>query len=264
MSPTHPLTRAAAAAAILAVLAGCSTSHDKDPNRPGAEAATRISPGEGPGSSSPTGSVTPSGTVPDSPAPAGPASSAGSSSAAPDSQSLTDWPSEPAPGTAVPVVKSQVIKRGYTGESYLNRFAATWGITLDTRQKVEFPGRPTVWHTSGVKRSGEVATSIAAVWSLDGDLISLSCSVTASATKRADFLHDCASLDHPGAAPASATAWLDAMEPRVANAFASGQGTVIDSPLHRSGPVATVLQKARDASYGGDYYQLRSFGTGSS
>ncbi|MFF1903620.1 hypothetical protein [Kitasatospora sp. NPDC058218] len=50
----------------------------------------------------------------------------------------------------------------------------------------------------------------------------------------------------------------------MANAFTSGQGTVIDSPLYRSGPVATVLQKARDSSYGGDYYHLYSFDTGSS
>ncbi len=254
MSPAHTLTRAVAAVALLAALAGCSAAHHQDANPTGGASSTRLGPGDGPDSPSPTGSVAqPS------------AGSTTSSGASPDSQNLADWPSEPADGTKVPEFRSQVIKPGYTGESYLNRLAASWGITMEARQKIEFPGRPDTWHTSGSKQSGETRRTIAALWSLDGDLILLSCFVAASDTERAEFLHACASLDHPEAAPAATRTWLDAMVPQVDGAFASGKkGAVIDSPLHRSGPVATVLQKAHDTSRGGDYYQLYSFGTGAS
>ncbi len=113
-------------------------------------------------------------------------------------------------------------------------------------------------------RSVVVTEAVTAVWSLDGELKSLSCSVSASVQKHAYFLHDCARLDHLGVVPASAEAWLDAMEPRVDSNYAAAKGAGIDSPLHRAGPVATVLQKAHDTRHGGDYYQLYSFGTGSS
>ncbi|WP_331745215.1 hypothetical protein [Kitasatospora sp. NBC_01300] len=242
MSPTHPVTRLAAAAATLAVLVGCSSSHDKEPNRPGAEAVTRPGPGEGP----------------DLPPPAG---TAAPSSAAPGVGSPADWPTEPVAAAEAPTVRSQVIKAGYTGESYLNHVATTWGITMKARENVDFPGRPTVWHASGVKQDGNTAMWIAAAWTIDGDLTTWSCHVTATAAKQADFLHDCAGLDHPGAEPESTKTWLDAMKPRVDTAFAAGRAPV-DSPLHRSGPVASMLQKGPDGTYGGDYYELRTFGVG--
>ncbi|MCX5209123.1 hypothetical protein OG689_07460 [Kitasatospora sp. NBC_00240] len=261
MSAAHTLKRtvaAVAAVASLVVLTGCSASHSKDADKPGVGSGAQLGPGEGEESPSPAGA----GTSPGSGATPSP-SSTGSSGAVPDPQSLASWPAEPVDATKVPDFRSQVIKPGYTGESYLDHLAVTWGITLEARQKIDFPGRPTVWHTSGVKQSGETKTAIAAVWSLDGDLMSVSCLVTAAAPRRADFLHDCASMSHPGAAPAAAKAWLDEVEPRVDATFASGKGTAVDSPLHRAGPVATVLQKSRDASYGGDRYELYAFGTGS-
>ncbi|MFF3001931.1 hypothetical protein ACFVTF_03875 [Kitasatospora sp. NPDC057940] len=175
--------------------------------------------------------------------------------------SPADWPTEPVAAAEAPTVRSQVIKAGYTGESYLNHVATTWGITMKAREKVDFPGRPTVWHASGVKEDGNTAMWIAETWTIDGDLTTWSCHVTATAAKQADFLHDCAGLDHPGAEPESTKTWLDAMKPRVDTAFAAGRAPV-DSPLHRSGPVASMLQKGPDGTYGGDYYELRTFGVG--
>ncbi|MFC5667831.1 hypothetical protein ACFP3U_33315 [Kitasatospora misakiensis] len=183
----------------------------------------------------------------------------------PDAQSLADWPTEPVAVTDPRVAAvAQVIKPGYSGESYLDGLVTTWGITLKARERIDFPGRPPVWHTSGVKEDGDTTMWIAAVWSLDGDLIKLACHVTAAAVKQADFLHDCAGLDYPGAEPAAAKSWLDAMEPRVDAVFATDRKVAIDSPLHRSGPVAFLLRKAPDATYGGDSYELLPFGTGSS
>ncbi|WP_328953442.1 hypothetical protein [Kitasatospora purpeofusca] len=203
------------------------------------------------------------GSGPELPAPP-PTSAALPSTAASAERGLEDWPTEPTAAAAVPEVTSQVIGPGYTGGAYVSRLAATWGITPKERERIDFPGRPPVWHSSGVVRHGDTVMWIAALWSFDGELIYLTCQVTATAAKQAAFLRDCAGLDHPGARPAAAKAWLDGMKPRVDTAFAAAGGIQIYSPLLRSGPVASVLSKLSDPSLGGDAYELRSFGTGPS
>ncbi|MFJ1751604.1 hypothetical protein [Kitasatospora sp. NPDC088134] len=232
----------AAAVALLAVLAGCSSFHHPDASRPAGAVSAEPVPTERSAPPSLAASASPGGAA---------------------ARGLADWPTEPVADKEAPEIKAAVIKPGYTGESALNRLTAAWGLSMEARQRVDFPGRPTVWHAAGSKRGGGTVTSIAAVWSLDGNLMSLSCYVTASVPRGVDFLRDCVDLDLPGAAPVSATAaWLDAVEPRVDSAFAAGHGAAVDSPLHRSGTAAAVLQRAHDESYGGDYYHLHVFGTG--
>ncbi|MFB8238711.1 hypothetical protein ACFC58_19370 [Kitasatospora purpeofusca] len=162
------------------------------------------------------------------------------------------------------MIKGQVIGPGYTGGAYLSRLAATWGITPKERERVDFPGAPPVWHSSGVAQHGDTAMWIAAVWSFDGELVSLVCHVTTTAAKQAAFLRDCAGLDHPEARPAAAKAWLDGMKPRIDTAFAAAKGSSMTSPLLRSGPAAFQLWRVPDLTYGGDAYELRAFGTGPS
>ncbi|MDY0816188.1 hypothetical protein [Kitasatospora purpeofusca] len=186
------------------------------------------------------------------------------STSAPAVRGPEDRPTEPTAAAAAPEVTSQVIGPGYTGRAYLSRLAATWGIPPKDRERIDFPGRPPGWHSSGVVRHGDTALWIAAVWDFDGELMSLTCQATVSAAKQAAFLRDCAGLDHPAARPAAAKDWLDGMKPRVDAAFTAGGGTPTDSPLLRSGSVAFVLQKLSDPSSGGDAYVLRSFGTGPS
>ncbi|MEK2494854.1 hypothetical protein WN990_35455 [Kitasatospora purpeofusca] len=233
--PGRSPARVVVGAVVLLALVGCSASGNRG-------SASQSSGPELP-ALPPTGTAAPS--TADSPA-----------------RGLEDWPTEPTAAATVPEVTSQVIGPGYTGGAYVSRLASTWGITPKERERIDFPGRPPVWHSSGVVRHGDTVMLIATLWSFDGELIYLTCQVTATAAKQAAFLRDCAGLDHPGARPAAAKAWLDGMKPRVDTAFAAAGGIQIYSPLLRSGPVASVLSKLSDPSLGGDAYELRSFGTG--
>ncbi|MFF7456981.1 hypothetical protein [Kitasatospora sp. NPDC008115] len=193
----------------------------------------------------------------------------------PDLRTLADWPDEPvAEQSALPPIKAQVIEPGYTGEAFLKRLAARRGITLKARQKIDFPGRPSVWHAAGKAEAGGTVRSIAAVWSEGGELMSVFCSVTAStsatdsasapasAANRNAFLRECADPGRPRAAPTEVRAWLDGMVPRVDQVFATGPNLIVTSPLLRRGPTAAFLRKYHDAERAADTYVLRLFGTG--
>ncbi|MFE7192613.1 hypothetical protein [Kitasatospora sp. NPDC057541] len=179
-----------------------------------------------------------------------------------DTRTVADWPDRPVTGeSALPPLRARVIEPGYTGETFLKRLAAGRGITLKEREKVDFPGPP-VWHAAGEKADGGVVEWIAAVWSFDGELERVTCSVTATAVDRIAFLRQCAGADRPAGTPAEVRAWLDGMVPRVDELFATGPGLTVTSPLLRRGATAAFLRKWHREDRGGDTYELHLFGTG--
>ncbi len=70
----------------------------------------------------------------------------------------------------------------------------------------------------------------------------MTCTAPKKAPGRARFLRDCSGLDHPGADPKAAAAWLDGMTPRVDAAYEKA-GALVESPLYRSGQAATYLRE---------------------
>ncbi|MEE4492155.1 hypothetical protein [Streptomyces sp. BE230] len=160
------------------------------------------------------------------------------------STDLSDWPSAPATRDKIPQGRRAVpLASGYTGRAFLDRLAKTWHIAMRPREKVDVragDAAPPVWHSAGTSAGGSALT-VAAVWTLSGDLDSVTCTAPKKAPGRARFLRDCAGLDHPGADPKAAAAWLDGMTPRVDTAYEKA-GAVVESPLYRSGPAATYLR----------------------
>ncbi|MDR3035645.1 MAG: hypothetical protein LBV78_21510, partial [Kitasatospora sp.] len=181
MKPTSTARRTAPALVLLAVLAGCSApSHHGAPT-----GSASLLPGEGPVGGS-AAAPEPAASAPVSAAPFDPAA----------------WPTEPAPVSGGQGPVAVVVEAGYSGEAYLQRLAATWGVTMEDRAKVDFPGRPTVWHRTGHRTADGPALSISATWTEGGDLELAGCTAALNAPRAAEFLADCARLDYPGADPA--------------------------------------------------------------
>ncbi|RKE18791.1 hypothetical protein [Streptomyces sp. TLI_171] len=241
MSLAGAVRRSVPAVALLAVLAGCSASSHHDVPSGGAS----LLPGEGP--------VGESAAAPE-PAPSG--------SAAAKPFNPSDWPTEPAPASSVQGPVAVVVKAGYSGEAYLQRLATAWGVTMEARAKVDFPGRPTVWHQTGRRTADGSVLSISATWTEGGDLELAGCTATVSAPKDAEFLADCARLDYPGADPTASADWVQGMLPRLHSAFETAKGAAMDSPLRQAGPVGLILQEGNDPSKNGDYRAVYLFGTG--
>jgi hypothetical protein len=232
----------AAALAAGALLTGCSSHPGSSPG-----SASSWSPGPGEGEITPftSGAATPSPSA---------------------TFDLHDWPTRPATSDKVPAaVPNAVLAKGYTGVDYVARLTKRWHITLSPKKKNDFDAdddRPAVWFSSGVTHpSAGTELSVAVVWSLDGDVKSLTCAAGRTATGRADFLRQCIELDHPDAHPAAAARWLSTTTPAVDKLHDQTEKTV-DSPLYRSGSAATVL-----VEYGGGKdgatYSLRVFGAAS-
>ncbi|MBX9394237.1 hypothetical protein K4749_11655 [Streptomyces sp. TRM72054] len=237
----------AAALAAGALLTGCS-SHPG--SSPGSGSSASPGPGEGEITSSATSSAPKAAATP-------------SPSATAD---LDDWPNRPATSDKVPdAVPNAVIAKGYTGADYLARLTKRWHITLSARKKNDFDAdddRPAVWFSSGVAHpTAGTELSVAVVWSLDGDLKSLTCAAGRTAPGRADFLRQCVELDHPDAHPEAAARWLTTTTAAV-DKLHDRTGKTVDSPLYRSGSAATVLV-VYGAGKDGATYSLRVFGTAS-
>ncbi|MGW1746941.1 hypothetical protein ACWCRD_15290 [Streptomyces sp. NPDC002092] len=232
----------AAALAVCALIAGCSSPHGSSP---GSASSTSAGPGEGEVTPSATATTTPSATA---------------------TPGLDDWPTKPATADKFPTgIHSTAFAKGYTGADFLARLAKRWNITLSARKKNDFKAHdawPAVWISSGSAHpTSGIELSIAVVWSLDGDLESLTCTADRKATGHADFLRQCVGLDHPGAHPQTAASWLKTTTPAVDKAFTQAKKAV-GSPLHRSGPAATYLQEY-GAGQAGATYSLRIFGAAS-
>ncbi|MGW4813837.1 hypothetical protein ACWEPB_19655 [Kitasatospora cineracea] len=238
MKPTSTARRTAPALVLLAALAGCSAPprHDGGP------------PDQVPADPSVQLSATPSAPV------------SAAVSAAPFDPAA--WPTEPAPVSGRQGPVAVVVEAGYSGEAYLQRLAATWGVTMEERAKVDFPGRPAVWHRTGRRTADGSALSISATWTEGGDLELAGCTAAFSAPGAAEFLADCARLDYPGADPTASADWVRGMLPRLHSAFETAKGAAVDSPLRQSGPVALLLQESADPSPGGDNRTVYLIGTG--
>ena len=176
---------------------------------------------------------------------------------------ISAWPHTIVPQDKAPrAIKTTAITSGYTGTSYLHKVAAKWHITLSTKAKSQVPGNPADWFTQGtVHPSQNTALNLNAAWNLKGDLIILQCTVSVKAAQTAAFLRDCTGADYPGAQPRSTAAWLDSMTGKVDSAHKTLNETVV-SPLHRSGPAATLLTEGSTEQYGGAFYYVKTFGTG--
>ncbi|MFC8350140.1 hypothetical protein [Streptomyces sp. NPDC057280] len=232
----------AAALAVCALLTACS-SHAA--SSPGSASSTSPGPGEGEVTPSATAAITPSTTA---------------------TADLDDWPTEPATADKLPTgIHSAAFAHGYTGAAFLDRLTKRWNITMSARKKNDFKANdawPAVWISSGSTHpTPDTKVSIAVVWSLGGDLESLTCTADRKAADHPEFLRQCAELDHPGAHPQAAANWLQRTTPAVDKAFAQANKPV-GSALHRSGRAATYLQEygtGEDTAT----YALRVFGTAS-
>ncbi|MER7562067.1 hypothetical protein ABTZ93_03760 [Streptomyces sp. NPDC097941] len=232
--PTHRPRYAAVLVVAALALTGCSTGHDTD------SAASAAS----------------SGTTPT--ADAFPSTAATAASPQPRPTGMDHWPTYPAAKQDVPTgVKSAVMAKGYTGQSFLEELAADWHITLGKRQKLTFsePARQVGGEAHPTKNS---ALQVAAIWDLSGDLRQFYCSATANAPRYEEFLRACIGLDHPGSDAKAAAAWLDGVKPQVDKAFTK-EKVPITSPLLRSGNTAAYLRKGAYSPSG--TYQLEIFGT---
>ncbi|MER5639714.1 hypothetical protein ABT095_22485 [Kitasatospora sp. NPDC002227] len=248
MNFTSAVRRTAPAVTLLAVLAGCSAS----PQQGAAPTGAALLPGEGPVTDSPT------------PAASGPASGSGSGSAAAKPFKPSDWPTEPVPERLrkVPDPVAVVMKAGYTGEAYLKRLAAAWGVTMNEREKIDFPGKAPSWHQVGYRRGDGGTLAVTATWTIGGDLEVASCTANLSVPKAAEFLADCARLDYPGSDPTATSDWVTTTWPQVHSVFADGRNGAVDSPLRISGPVGVLQQEGDKSSISGDYRMVYLFGAG--
>jgi hypothetical protein len=231
--PTLRSRYAAALAVAALALTGCSAGHDTDGD--GASA----SPG-----TTPTAGASPSAAV-------------AATSPPPRPTGIDNWPTYPAAKQDVPTdVKSAVMAKGYTGQSFLEKLAADWHVTLTKRQKLTF-SEP-AWQVGGEAHpTTDSEFQVAAIWDPSGDLRQFYCSATANAPRYQEFLRACVGLDHPGSDPKAATAWLDSVKPPVDKAFAK-EKVPITSPLLRSGNTAAYLRKG--AYSPSDTYQVEIFG----
>ncbi|MEU9325826.1 hypothetical protein AB0D91_18770 [Streptomyces canus] len=233
LPPHRPRYAAVLVVAVLA-LTGCSAGHDTD--RAGSSAS--------------------SGTTPT--AHASPSVAAAAAGPQPRPTGIDNWPTYPAAKQDVPTdVKSAVMAKGYTGQSFLKKLAADWHITLRKRQKLTF-SEP-AWQVGGEAHPTKNSEfEVAAIWDLSGDLRQFYCSATANAPRYEEFLRACVGLDHPGSDAKAAAAWLDGVKPQVDKAFAR-EKVPITSPLLRSGNTATYLRKGAYSPSG--TCQLEIFGT---
>lgn len=111
---------------------------------------------------------------------------------------------------------------------------------MKSRKKSEQgDGYPSVWGSVGTAHpSSDTTLYVHASWALSG----VTCTASAKAPGRADYLRACIKLDHPGARPAAAARWLDQVTPSVDKAYAKAKIPVA-SPLYRSGHVVSYLQE---------------------
>ncbi|MFI8529903.1 hypothetical protein ACIGMX_06535 [Streptomyces aquilus] len=230
----------AAALAVCALLTGCSSQAG---SAPGSASSTSPGPGEGEVTPSGTAAITPSATA---------------------TADLDDWPTQPATADKLPAgIHSTAFAQGYSGAAFLARLTNRWNITLSAKKKNDFKANdawPAVWISSGSTHpTPGTKVSIAVVWSLDGALESLTCTADRKATGRAEFLRQCAELDHPGAHPQAAASWLQRTTSAVDKVFAQANKPV-GSALHRSGRAATYLQEY-GTNENAATYALRIFGT---
>ncbi|MFF0088094.1 hypothetical protein ACFYR1_52190 [Streptomyces canus] len=232
--PTHRPRYAAVLVVAALALTGCSAGHDTDSTGPAAS----------------------SGTTPTADAP--PSAAATATSPQPRPTGIDNWPTYPAAKQDVPTdVKSAVMAKGYTGQSFLKELAADWHITLGKRQKLTF-SEP-AWQVGGEAHPTKNSEfQLAAIWDPSGDLRQFYCSATANAPRYEEFLSACIGLDHPDSAAKAAAAWLDGVKPQVDKAFAK-EKVPITSPLLRSGNTAAYLRKGAYSPSG--TYQLEIFGT---
>ena len=235
--PTARRRYVAALALTALALTGCSSGHATD------SADSSASPG-----ATPTASALPS----VSPGAVG----AASPQARPTS--IADWPTTPAPPQDVPEsVRTSVMAKGYTGQSFLDQLAADWHITLKKREKLTGTSG-TIWRVVGEGHPTKKSElTVAAFWSPSGGLRSFDCSTTANAPRYEDFLRACIGLDHPGSTPKAAAGWLDGVKPEVDKEFAKTKVPIM-SPLLRSGTTVTCLLKS--SSSPAATYNLKIFG----
>ncbi|MFJ5924014.1 hypothetical protein ACIQF6_15595 [Kitasatospora sp. NPDC092948] len=231
MSPIRAARRTAFAAVLLTFLAGCSGSaHHETGDR-----VVGLSPGE-----SPAGTVVPQPSRSDPP-PVDPA----------------HWPTGFSRTETVRYPDAAVIRAEYTGEAYLNRLAATWHVTLEAPTTYDFP-RP------GLLRSGHNAGTavfwIAATWAPSGSLLTVTCTAATAEPRADDFLADCARLDYPDSTPAATARWVHDTWPGLHTAAAGLTNGSMESPPHRSGPVAVLLHEGTAEAYGGAFRNIRLFG----
>ena len=232
--PTHRPRYAAVLVVSALALTGCSAGHDTDS----------------------AGSSASSGTTPT--AHASPSAAATATSPQPRPTGIDNWPTYPAAKQDVPTdVKSAVMAKGYTGQSFLKELAADWHITLRKRQKLTF-SEPALQVGGEAHPTKNSDFQVAAIWDLSGDLRQFYCSATANAPRYEEFLSACVGLDHPGSDAKAAAAWLDGVKPQVDKAFAK-EKVPITSPLLRSGNTAAYLRKGAYSPSG--TYQLEIFGT---
>ncbi|MEU6541483.1 hypothetical protein [Streptomyces sp. NPDC047000] len=232
------------AAALLtgALLAGCSSPHGSSPG-----SVSSVSPGPDEGEITPSASVT-------------------ATSPATGTFTPSDWPTRPVTADKIPTgLSNAAFAKGYTGADYLARLTKRWHISLSSKKKTDFRAdddRPVVWFSSGAAHpTASTELSVTVVWSLDGNLKSLTCAASRTATARTDFLGQCIQLDHPGAHPGAAAHWLRTTTPDVDKVYDQAKKTV-DSPLYRSGPAASLLVEY-DTGKTGAMYSLRIFGVSS-
>lgn len=234
--PRGRRTATAVLALAALVLTGCSAGHDTG--------------GAGSSASPTTAGALPS----DSPAATGPRAFP---------TSLDDWPTYPATEAHIPIgVKSKVIAKGYTGQTFLGRLVADWHITLGNRKKLT--SSEPVWFVGGEGHPTKGSElQVSAMWAPSGDLRSLHCSATANAPRYEDFLRACLGLDHPGSDAKAAVTWLERVKPRVDKVFAEEQAPrePITSPLLRSSTTATYLRKGANGAYSpSGTYELETYG----
>lgn len=227
----------AVAVAASALLTACSTHHtpSSGPARPAAPTTD--------GTSHPAGTTSPR----PSSAPTG----------------LSAWPTKPATSDKFPSdVRGTAFAKGYSGTVYLDRLSKRWHIKLSPRRENDFNKRdrvPPVWISSGTAHPSDGSKmSIALVWSLAGELESLTCITDRNAPGYADFLRDCVELDHPDARPDAAASWLEQVKPSVDKAYAQAKRPV-GSPLYRSGRAVSYLLEYNNGKEGMTY-TVRVFG----
>jgi hypothetical protein len=219
--PTHRPHNAAAVLAVAALaLTGCSAGHDTD------GAGSSASPGTIP-------SASPS-----------PSASADNPSPRARPTSLDDWPTAPASPQDVPTgTKSEVISKGYTGQSFLERLAADWNLTLGKQKKLT-SSAPALYAGAEGHPTKDSELSVGVIRDLAGDLRSFECQATADAPRYEEFLRACVGLDYPGSDPKAAATWLAGVKPQVDTVFTEEKVKApITSPLLRTGTTAIFLYK---------------------
>jgi len=224
--------RAAPAVVLLALLAGCSRPSHED----GKDRIVSPRPSE-----SPLGFEVP-------PPPSPPL---------PPAVDPSHWPTGFRRAEAVRYPDAVVIRAEYTGEKYLKRLAATWGVTMEARTEVDFPGK--AWHQTG-HNAGPGTFWISADWAPSGSLLTVYCTASSAAPKALDFLADCARFDYPDSTPEATARWLRDTWPGLHAAAEGLDRGAMESPALRSGPVAILLYEGNAEPYGGAYRKVHLFG----